>query len=348
MLAEVHYPEQLSPEALDAYLQQGWFRMGQTIFTTNFVHFHHQLYSAIWLRLILSEFTEERTQLKLFKRNARFRSEIKPATITEEKEDLYAHYKESCSFETSASLRQLLYRGADLTSVYNTYEVAVYDGKQLIAIGYFDLGGNSAEGITSVYHPAYKKFSLGKFLIYQKIMYCKQLGLTYFYPGYFVPGYASFDYKLSIGKNALEFLQLSSSQWLPLQRFSPASIPINVMEEKLEVLRNILMENNLVSSVLKYTYFDANLVPELTGTELFDFPIMLLCGIPSDDNKNILVVFDVCDEHYHLLHCAAIWSTGNLNEEPGFFSTHLLKIAEEILTTPFAEDLLSPIRCLAH
>ncbi|MBL7858992.1 MAG: arginyl-tRNA--protein arginylyltransferase [Cyclobacteriaceae bacterium] len=340
MFAQVQQPEQLAPHELDEYLARGWFRMGQTIFTTNFVHFNDTFYSAIWLRLRLTEFESGSTQLKLFKRNARFRTEIKPATITSEKEELYAHYKESLAFEPSASLMQLLYRGTNLPSVYNTYEVAVYDQNHLIAIGYFDLGATAAEGITSVYHPDYKKYSLGKYLIYQKINYCKQLGLTYFYPGYFVPGYPYFDYKLSIGKNALEFLQLNSRQWLPIQSFSPACIPIMVMEEKLVLLQKLLAEKNIISSVLKYEYFDANLVPELRDAELFDFPVILLFESSVDDHSNPMVVFDPQDGCYHLITFSPVWLTGSTSISTSIFSSHVLKMDQEICHTPDATVIL--------
>ncbi|MBA4056534.1 MAG: arginyl-tRNA--protein arginylyltransferase, partial [Marivirga sp.] len=54
MFAQVHSPEKLLPRELDAYLEQGWFRMGQTIFTTNFLNFKNEFYSALWLRIMLA------------------------------------------------------------------------------------------------------------------------------------------------------------------------------------------------------------------------------------------------------------------------------------------------------
>jgi leucyl-tRNA---protein transferase len=46
MFAQVHSPESLHPVELDRYLDNGWFRMGQTIFTTNFLNFNNELFSA--------------------------------------------------------------------------------------------------------------------------------------------------------------------------------------------------------------------------------------------------------------------------------------------------------------
>ncbi|MGC3943525.1 MAG: GNAT family N-acetyltransferase [Chryseolinea sp.] len=205
MFASVHDPESLSPAELDAYLARGWFRMGPTIFTTNFLSFKENLYSAVWLRVDLADFEGGKTQAKLFKTNSVFTTRIRRATITDEKESLFAKYKKSVPFEASASLNHLLFGKATAT-VYNTFEVDVFDKDRLIAVGYFDLGKEAGMGISSIYDPEYKKYSLGKYLIYLKMNHCKELGMRYFYPGYFVPGYPFFDYKLSIGKNALQYL----------------------------------------------------------------------------------------------------------------------------------------------
>ena len=56
MFVEIEYPDKLLPAQLDDYLSKGWFRMRQTIFTTNFLHFRHQFYSAIWLRISLDNY----------------------------------------------------------------------------------------------------------------------------------------------------------------------------------------------------------------------------------------------------------------------------------------------------
>src|SRR5688572_26698452 len=245
MFAEVNCPEILASAALDKYLERGWFRMGQTIFTTNFLNFKNNLYSAIWLRLPLTAHSENKTQLKLFKKNSQFRIQIQAATITPEKEILFSNYRQSISFEASASIQTLLFGKSNTRNIYNTREISLFDDGKLIAVGYFDLGEKSAAGISSFYDPAYKKYSLGKYLIYLKIEYCKKLGLDYFYPGYFVPGYSLFDYKLDIGKSALEYLEFTSSKWKSIAAFSNASTPLQQMLDKLDALQRLLWQNGV-------------------------------------------------------------------------------------------------------
>jgi leucyl-tRNA---protein transferase len=240
MFAQIEYPEKLLPEELDNYLSKGWFRMRQTIFTTNFLHFKQQFYSAIWLRVGLDDYIADKKYFTLHKLNNGFRTETKKSittAITPEHELLYRHYRQSISFDISPSLHELLF-GAETHNRFNTHEVNIYDGERLIAAGFFDLGQKSAAGITCIYHPAYKKYSLGKYLMYLKIDFCKQRQLQYFYPGYVVPGCAPFDYKLTVGKATLQYLQLSTQNWQAFTQAASIQNPLKEMLEKLTELRN--------------------------------------------------------------------------------------------------------------
>ena len=55
-LADVRNLEYILPFQLDQYLQMGWFRMGQTMFTTNFLIFNNEQFNALWLRIDLEKF----------------------------------------------------------------------------------------------------------------------------------------------------------------------------------------------------------------------------------------------------------------------------------------------------
>ncbi len=343
MFAQAHTPENISPQEIDAYLEKGWFRMGQRIFTTNFVHFQDHIYSTVWLRILLNEYVADGTQTKLFKRNAAFRTTIKPAEITDEKEELYIRYKQPLLFQPSESIYQLLMGRSNSASIYNTFEVNVHDGDKLIACGFFDLGETSAMGISSIYDPDYKKYSLGKFLIYLKIQYCKNLKLDYFYPGYFVPGYSYFDYKLTIAQPALQFLQLSSQQWQRIDFFFDDHIPYQVMHKKLMHLQKLLTAAGLQSRVVKYEFFDANLIPDLSDAELLDFPVFLFCIKESEEGTNPILVFDVCDGKYHLLMCMPIWKPNEINPDPSFYSDYFLKSVYEVYASQSIEEISEAI-----
>ncbi|MEO8111617.1 MAG: hypothetical protein ABI594_16345 [Ginsengibacter sp.] len=205
----------IEPTELDSLLALGWFRMQQTIFTTDILHFYGQVYNAVWLRADLQNFYPDKKYKTLRNRNSRFKTEIKKAIITPAHEVLFSFYKENILFEAAPSLHALLYDNSS-SDVYNTFVINMYDENKLIGSGFFDLGGTSAAGICSIYDPGYKKYSLGKYMIYEKMLYCKSKNFQYFYPGYFVPGYALFDYKLEIGTAALEYFDANNKQWITL------------------------------------------------------------------------------------------------------------------------------------
>jgi leucyl-tRNA---protein transferase len=337
MFAQVHSPTKLLPEELDQYLSQGWFRMAQTIFTTNFLNFKRQFFSAIWLRMDLDLFFADKAQQRLFKLNERFRSEFRPMILNAEKDKLYAAYRDAISFEASATLHQLLYREAHI-NVFDTWEVNLYDGDQLIASGLFDLGSRSAEGIISFYDPAYKKYSLGKYLIYLKAHYCKKLGLKYFYPGYFVPGYFSFDYKLAIGRPALQYFDLASQQWLPVDSFEMSASPLYIMQERLQKLRSLLDTILLNTRILKYEFFDVNLVPDLSGAALLDFPVFVTSEV-AENASMLLIVYDVRDQSYHLMKCRVVYNPGADNSSLDGFYSNLLMVEKDVYATSSAEHM---------
>ncbi|MFY8037903.1 MAG: GNAT family N-acetyltransferase [Cyclobacteriaceae bacterium] len=338
MFAEARSPQHLTASELDDYLERGWFRMGQTIFTTQFIHFKTAMYNTVWLRVALSNYRADNTEVKLFKQNAKFTTYIRPATITPEKENLYARYRTSVAFQPSESLQHLLFGATDEASVFNTYEVAMYDDDRLIAIGYFDLGQTSAEGIVSVYDPAYKKYSLGKYLIYKKMEYCKALGMHYYYPGYFVPGYSFFNYKLSIATDSISFFSLPIKQWIPIQQFDEAQTPLALMKSKLLEVKTNLDHLQQPANVVNYEFFDANIIPDLRTADLFDYPVFLYAPSIDDNGIYLVIVYDIYESRYNVLACMGVWQPQSNNTDPTFFSECILKVLQPIYTTISASE----------
>ena len=340
MFCQARHPNQISGRELDHLLAQGWFRMGQTIFTTNFLNFNYTIYNAIWLRAVLADYSDDKSRSKIYARNSSFRSEIRPACLTIEKEVLYEKYKQGISFKTAASLKNLLL-GLKEDTIYNTFEVNVYDQEKLIATGFFDMGEHSAAGIVSVYDPDYKKHSLGKYLIYLKMDYCKRMGKEFFYPGYFVPGYPLFDYKLSIGKNALQYLQFSSSEWKPISDFHESKIPLHVMISKLKALQDALKRVNINSKMVWYEFFDVSLMPDLIGADLFDFPVFLM--LEGVDALNFVIVFDVKENHYALFDAYPVFRPHLPTQQEGFYTEFVIRISEKIFSCAHHADMVGLI-----
>ncbi|RMF03644.1 MAG: arginine-tRNA-protein transferase [Bacteroidetes bacterium] len=298
--AEKHYPDYLPPEELDRYLERGWYRMGQTIFTTHFLCFKQQLYSAIWVRLHLPSHSFRKSQRKLMRRNGtRFRIVFQDeSTITAEKEALFRRYRKTFKGFLGNSLAESLY-DAEENNIYDTREVQIYNANRLIGLSFFDVGKNSAASITGIYDPAYKDFSLGYYTMLLEIKYCQEHGLTYYYPGYVVPGFERFDYKLRIGE--VSYYTLDQQNWEPYQQLEPAKIPINLMETRLLELSQQMTQFNVPHQLYRYPLFEASLfgfwdAPYLEYPWLIQLP-------DTGPNYLYFAVYNVRNHHYELLRC---------------------------------------------
>lgn len=211
---DVHMPSVLPPQVLDAYLEHGWYRMQQTIFTTDIILKNDTVIPVFWIRLLLKRYAHSRSSKKIMKGCCGFSVEIKEGDITEEAEALYSLYKSSVEFDVSDTIRDYL-NGQPERNIYNTKCVEVRNGDALIAAGYFDEGEKSIAGILNIFHPEYKKYTLGKYLMLLKIDYALANKKLYYYPGYISTAISKFDYKLFPGTEHTEVYIRNTDSWRP-------------------------------------------------------------------------------------------------------------------------------------
>lgn len=213
------YFQSLSPDVLEGYeldqlLALGFYRMHQTIFTVSHIE-HGELFRVHWLRYKVSEILERATHKRIITRAKNFRHTIEDALIiSNEHKQLHARYRASIDFDGAMSIEDCLFgeRGEGL-SIYNTKCVSVWEGDQLIASGYFDLGETTAASIINFFDPLYARFSLGKYLILLTIDYLKDQGFEHYYPGYVVEGLSKMDYKLFLGREVAEYFDPEMTSW---------------------------------------------------------------------------------------------------------------------------------------
>jgi arginyl-tRNA--protein-N-Asp/Glu arginylyltransferase len=300
MFCSVKYSGSVTPHQLDDYLAEGWYRMHQSIFTANFLYYNNDFFSVIWLRNNLSQFNPGTTGKKLAKLNSRFTVQVQPfKTITPQHIQLFKQYAGSKPPGWPSDLVYLLMGSGNTHNMFNTHVLNLYDGPLLIGACVFDVGVQTAAGITSFYHPQYTRHSLGKYLIYLVVQHCCTLGLQYFYPGYFAPGIKEFDYKLSIGSNCLQYYSYTAQQWLPMHTFTPDCIMLNVMVTKLQQLQQTLQTMQVPTTLLYYAYFNLAEQYEVPGG-LWDYPVFLCLQTVDSAAYHYAVVYNPANGNYHL------------------------------------------------
>jgi len=310
--------------------------MRQTLFTTYFLEFDRQFHSAVWLRVGLQDWMPDMVYRHLDRRNRRFEVSFFPLPVkgpSDEQEELYQRYRQAMPFEPAPTLKDLLY-GDAFHNLFPTWVAELRDGGKLIAGGLFDLGDQGAAGISSFYDPAYKKYSLGKYLIYKKMLYCQDRGAEWYYPGYAAPGQPRFDYKWAIGASTLEFLDLETGLWLFRDTEEPIPDPLRVMEEQLARLKPFWARRLPAPALRRYLHLDINLNPQVRGMGLFDFPVFVDCFPLPGRCPVAVIVFDPRDGQYHLYQTRSVYRFDKgLGSDPTIFESDLLLADQDLFSS---------------
>ena len=348
-------PSVLSPESLDWYLGQGWYRMGDSMFTTHFLFFGGVPYSAIWIRQSLAGFGFSKSQRKLMRKNAKlFRVAVGPRVIDEERNELFRRYADDFDGQLSHSIAESMQDFMDPPALFNTYEVTVRDrvSGQLVAVSYFDLGERTAASILGIYDPLLKTFSLGYYTMLLEMEFCLSQGMEHYYPGYVVPDYGRFDYKLRLGPS--EYYDVRTESWLP---YDGADIARNgPVQSQLHHLRALLHTLAPASApekaILIYPLFEAGLY-NLPEGEYLPYPYFLPLRVMNAHRLQI-IVFDPHEQAYFVLlvrHAMAAQQAFNPNYLNSFdadrYFCSLMAVEETLTRAASPPALLMAVRQLA-
>ncbi|PJE46480.1 MAG: hypothetical protein CUR34_07535 [Sediminibacterium sp.] len=212
-------------DTLDHALAAGYFRMGNDIFTTNEVFVGNYGKSAIydpvfWLRVNLKKAKETATTKRIRKKCAGFSFCIESAEITEEIELLYSVYLNSVNFDGYPSCKACIPELNNPASAFETQMITIRDQGRLIGVGFFDVGKKALMSVLHVYHPDYKRFSIGKFLMLITKEFANDCHMDFVYPGYFTIDGTKMDYKIFPQIEAIEVFLSKDKAWVPLENHS--------------------------------------------------------------------------------------------------------------------------------
>ena len=300
--ADKSTPFTLSPESLDWHLGNGWYRMGSTIFTTHFLFFKNRPYSAIWIRVSLEGFQFSRSQRKLLRKNAQlFEVQVAPRRIDAEREELYRRYAADFDGRLSPTIADSL-EDYDNDTVFNTWETTVRErvSGKLVACSYFDLGSHSAASILGIFDPQLRSFSLGYYTMLLEMEHCLQRDFKYYYPGYVVPGYHRFDYKLRLGD--AQYFDLAAEDWLPYRNLEPGTdAPVEAQVNALSAFVKAYGKEESGARIMVYPLFEAGLY-DIWNDDYFPYPYLVPIG-RREGAPLVVVAFDPKTANYFVVEC---------------------------------------------
>lgn len=285
----------ITPQRLDEYLAEGWFRMGQSIYTTRYLRHEGHFHETTWLRHRLHGLRLPAWFRKMQGRG-RFRVETTTGLSSPAHELLYQKYRESRPAGWADSLETILY-GDRSRNVFNTHIVNVYDGQRLVAAGFFDAGADSAAGICNFYDPEYRKYSLGSYVYLCELECCIQKGMRYFYPGFIAAGLPEYAHKTTMLPGSLETYDPVTRSWDSFDPSHPVDAALDRMERALCVLLPRLHNLDLEA------HFVVNAGYSLKSATRFDLPYAICIGPPEGRKEQYAITYDPDTNEYYIFDC---------------------------------------------
>ena len=177
------------PNALGA----GFRRSGPRVYRPDCEGCH----ACVSSRIVVAEFTPNRSQSRCLKRNAALRVSIEPPYCNDERLDLYQRYLGSrhagggMDGASAADFEQFLQaRWCD------TRFLCVREDERLVACAVTDVTPIGLSAVYTFFAPDRADRSLGVFCILQQVAWAKRLAVPHVYLGYWLDGHTKMGYKL--------------------------------------------------------------------------------------------------------------------------------------------------------
>ncbi len=202
---EEFYRHYADPWLMDKLWAQGWRHFGGYFFRYSIAHYDGGAQTVVPLRIKLSEFEPSRSQKRALSRNQDLKVVIRPSIIDDFRRQLFNRHKQRFDHNVPDSINDFM-SSLPASLPCTNKEIDVFAGDRLIGISFLDIGQTSTSSVYAMFEPEESKRSLGIFMILQAIQYSRELGCSFYYPGYAYRGPSFYDYK----KN---FAGLESYDW---------------------------------------------------------------------------------------------------------------------------------------
>lgn len=294
-LVEYYFPHKLSALRLDKYLASGWFRNGAILFRSKILCLEGDIYSVLNIRLRLKDYQFSKSLRKIMRKNAHFKIKINKASISPEKELLFEKHKSRFKGFIYPSLSEFFTSGSSSGTIFNTYEICVYDEDKLIAVSFFDAGKKSIASLLGLHDENYSKSSLGIYTMLLEIEYAMKFNKSYYYPGYILDNEKSFEYKLRLGK--MQFYNWKG-QWVLQERFPKFSYYGDLIKEKYLMVQNLLSLNKIPFTTYLYPLFTLGFVDNAIDPLLKS---AIFISFKPHNKPDIILEYDIDEDLYRLM-----------------------------------------------
>lgn len=206
--AFVHPAFEMTRTVYSQLIQQGFRRSGDEVYSPHCPNCS----ACIPVRLLINEFTPNRSQKRCLQKNRGTKVSIKPAEFEESHYDLYLRYQNDRhhhgSMQHSSPEEYLRFLKSHWCET-SFLEISIDD--ELAAVAVVDNLDNALSAVYTFFEPKFAAYSPGVFAVLWQIEWAKQLGKEFLYLGFWIKQCKKMSYK----SNYQPLQQFKNKQWLP-------------------------------------------------------------------------------------------------------------------------------------
>lgn len=255
MIVQLYTPKNLPPSSLDSYMSSGWFRSSYMLYRSEIMCISEDVREIINIRLNLDKHVFSKRFQKILTQNAkRFNVKIEPLHLTEEQDALYQQQKGKFKGFIFDKLAYFFNTMPDNNqdTIFETYQVGVYDEGKLVAVSFFDVGRKSLVSLLGLYDMTYSKYSLGIYTMLLEMQHGQDTLRKFYYPGYIISGDTAFNYKLRLGN--FQYYDWGG-WWRNLDEIPAEGETVTRYKQKMQDLEDALMRHEVSFKKILYPFF---------------------------------------------------------------------------------------------
>ena len=185
---EFFFAKDLSGPDLNGLLKTGWRKFGMYYFRP----YCDGCGSCVPIRVRAAEFTPSKSQRRTVRKCAGVRAEFGPLSLRDEIFEIYRDHSESrFGMKVDEDDFIMSFYVESCPSIQSEY----YIEDRLAAVGFLDVSDEALSSVYFIYRSEYSKLGLGTYSVIRETEYAGELGLRYYYLGYWVRECGRMRYK---------------------------------------------------------------------------------------------------------------------------------------------------------
>ena len=186
---EYFFAYELQEEEISLLWENGWRKFGMYFFRPRCPGCR----ACIPTRVVVQQFTPRKSQKRILKKTQDVEVRFVPLRYNEQIFELYKKHSQNRFGQDEGSEEDFIHSFYLPSCPALQSEFYVED--KLVGVGFLDRGHNALSSVYFVYDTDYQDLNLGTFSILKEIEHAKNLGLSYYYLGYYIEKCSRMAYK---------------------------------------------------------------------------------------------------------------------------------------------------------